>query len=132
MVDDSLLHYIVIHKITQKQVIVADPGKGLVKYTLEDFFKIWTGVLILIVKTAKFEKGDDTKSIFKRVLAYSLLKPQKKLLINIFFVSLLYTVLGILGSFYFRFLMDNILHTSIQLVKDFKYCFYRYNPIKCL
>jgi hypothetical protein len=37
--DGSLLHYVVIHKITKKQIIIADPGKGIVKYTPEEFFK---------------------------------------------------------------------------------------------
>ncbi len=44
VVDGSLLHYVVIHKITKKEVIVADPGKGMVKYPPEEFFKLWTGV----------------------------------------------------------------------------------------
>ena len=45
VIDEKLLHYVVIHKITKKQVIIADPAKGIVKYTPEEFFKIWTGVL---------------------------------------------------------------------------------------
>jgi len=49
VIDGTLLHYIVVHQITKKEVIIADPDKGVVKYTLEDFFKIWTGVLILFV-----------------------------------------------------------------------------------
>lgn len=61
-----LLHYVVIHKITEKEVIVADPGKGIVKYTPEEFFKLWTGILILLVPSPKFKKGDETKSIFSR------------------------------------------------------------------
>ena len=31
IVDGQLLHYVVIHKITKKQVIIADPGVGIVK-----------------------------------------------------------------------------------------------------
>jgi len=38
VVDGSLLHYVVIHKITEKQVIIADPGAGLVKLTPAEFF----------------------------------------------------------------------------------------------
>lgn len=112
VVDGSLLHYIVIHKITKEEVIVADPGKGLEKYTPEDFFKIWTGVLILMVPSASFQKGDETKGIFKRF--FGLLKPQKKLLINIFLASLLYTAFGILGSFYFKVLLDDILQYNLK------------------
>ena len=93
IVDGGLLHYVVIHKITQKQVIIADPGKGIVKYTPEEFFKIWTGVLILMVPSEAFEKGDKTEGTLRRF--FKLLLPQKKLLLDIFLASLVYTILGI-------------------------------------
>jgi len=64
-VDGGLLHYVVIHKISKKQVIIADPGKGIVKLTPEDFFGEnqeegkppkyqWSGVLILMVPDTNF------------------------------------------------------------------------------
>ena len=65
VVDGTLLHYVVIHKITKDQVILADPAKGIVKQSPEDFFKIWTGVLILLVPSQTFQKGKETKNIFK-------------------------------------------------------------------
>ncbi len=112
VVDGTLLHYVVIHKITKKKVLVADPGKGIVEYTPEDFFKIWTGVLVLMVPNVTFNKGDETKGLFSRF--FSLLLPQKKLLLNIFLTSLVYTMLGILGSFYFKFLLDDILQYNLE------------------
>ena len=36
--DKSFLHYIVIHKVSKKEILVADPAKGLVKYSPEEFF----------------------------------------------------------------------------------------------
>ncbi len=111
VIDNSLMHYVVIHKITKKQVVIADPGKGIVKYSPEEFFKIWTGVLILLVPSPQFEKGDETKGLFNRF--FGLLKPQKKLIINIFFASIIYTILGIMGAFYFKFLMDDILRYNL-------------------
>ncbi|AEV69885.1 peptidase domain-containing ABC transporter [Acetivibrio clariflavus] len=112
VVDNSLLHYVVIHKITKKEVIVADPAKGVVKYTPEEFFMIWTGILILLVPSAQFKKGNETRGIFSRF--FGLLAPQKRLIINIFFASLIYTVLGILGSFYYKFMMDDILPNNLS------------------
>lgn len=112
IVEGTLLHYVVIHKITKKQVVVADPGKGVTGYTPEEFFKIWTGVLILMVPNVSFNKGNDTKGLFSRF--FSLLMPQKKLLVNIFFTSLIYTLLGILGSFYFKFLLDDVLQYNLE------------------
>ncbi|WP_124098836.1 peptidase domain-containing ABC transporter [Ruminococcus sp. Marseille-P6503] len=112
VVDGSLLHYVVIHKITKKQIIIADPGKGIVKYTPEEFFKIWTGVLILLVPTSKFQKGNENKGVLSRF--FSLMFPQKRLLLNIFLSSLIITVFGILASFYFRFIMDDIVPNSLR------------------
>lgn len=112
IIDGKLQHYVVIHKITQKQVVIADPAKGIVKYTPEDFFKIWTGVLILMVPTTKFEKGNENKGVLTRF--FGLMLPQKRLLINIFLSSLVITVFGILASFYFRFIMDDIVPNSLN------------------
>lgn len=123
VVDGSLLHYVVIHKITKKQIIIADPGRGIVNLTPEEFFGEtaedgkppkyqWTGVLILLVKNETFQKGNETKGLFERF--FSLLIPQKKLLLHIFVASLLYTVLGILGAFYYQALLDDILPDGLR------------------
>ncbi|MCB2291446.1 peptidase domain-containing ABC transporter [Clostridium sp. CS001] len=107
VIDGSLLHYVVIHKVSKKEILVADPAKGMVKYVPEEFFKIWTGILIFMVPDVEFKKGDETKGLFSRFI--HLLKPQKKLMINIFFASIVLTLLGIIGSFYFKFIIDDIL-----------------------
>lgn len=123
VVDGQLLHYVVIHKITKKQVIIADPGVGIVKLKPEEFFGEihdegkppkyqWTGVLILMVKNDTFRKGDETKGLFGRF--FYLLLPQKKLLLHIFVASLVYTILGITGAFYFKELIDSVLPDGLQ------------------
>ncbi|MBR3769076.1 MAG: peptidase domain-containing ABC transporter [Lachnospiraceae bacterium] len=123
VVNGSLLHYVVIHKITKKQIIIADPGKGIVRLTPEEFFGEkaeegkapkyqWTGVLILLIKNETFKKGKETKGLFERF--FSLLIPQKKLLLHIFVASFTYTVLGILGAFYYQALLDDILPDGLR------------------
>lgn len=123
IVDGSLLHYVVIHKITKKQVIIADPGKGIVKLTPEEFFGQvheenkppkyqWTGILIILVKNETFKKGNETQGIFGRF--FHLLIPQKGLLMHVFVASLLYTVLGILAAFYFQELVDSVLPDGLR------------------
>lgn len=63
VVNGSLLNYVVIHKISKKEILIADPAKGLVKYKPEDFFNIWTGVLIMLVPTTKFQKGNENRGV---------------------------------------------------------------------
>lgn len=81
IVDGALLHYVVIHKITKKKIIIADSGKGIVKLTLEAFFGEiheenkppkyqWSGVLILLTQTESFQTGDETKGLFKDSFTY--------------------------------------------------------------
>ena len=97
IVDGNLLHYVVIHKITEKQVVIADPAIGIVKLTPEEFFGEihkegnspkyqWSGVLVLLVKNESFKKGKDTQGLFQRF--FHLLLPQKNLLLHIFVASL--------------------------------------------
>lgn len=112
VVGGSLLHYVVIHKITKKQAIIADPAKGIIKYSPEDFFKIWTGVLILLVPSDQFEKGNEKEGTIRKF--FKLLIPQKKLLFDIFIASLIYTILGIGASFYFKVMMDDIVPNSLM------------------
>ena len=123
IVDGNLLHYVVIHKISKKQVIISDPAVGIVKLKPEEFFGevhekdkppkyAWSGVLVLLVKNETFKKGDETKGLFSRF--FYLLLPQKKLLLHIFVASLIYTVLGILGAFYFKELLDSVLPDGLR------------------
>jgi ATP-binding cassette subfamily B protein len=105
--DQRLLHYVVIHRIVKNEVIVADPAEGIVKYKPEEFFQIWTGVLVLMVPTPQFQKGDKTQGLFSRF--FGMILPHKKLIIHVMLASILITLFGIAASFYFQFLIDEIL-----------------------
>lgn len=123
VVDGQLLHYVVIHKITKKKIIIADPAVGVVKITPEEFLGSekegstppkyqWTGILVLVSKKEELDRKYETKSTLRRF--FGLLIPQKKLIFHIFLASMLYTVLGIVGAFYFRELIDNVLPNGLK------------------
>ena len=67
--------------------------------------------MILLVPSVNFTKGKETKSIFERF--FGLLLPQKKLVFDIFLASIVITLLGILGAFYFQVIIDDILPAGI-------------------
>ncbi|MBN1696545.1 MAG: peptidase domain-containing ABC transporter [Spirochaetales bacterium] len=108
----NFLHFVVIHRIKKKTLLVADPAEGLVVYSKEDFDRLWTGVLILLIPDDSFRPADESRGIAGRFI--SLLVPHKKMIIEIFLASLLFTVLGILGAFYFKFLIDDILVIGLE------------------
>lgn len=109
--DYNSSHFVVVHEINKKQILIADPAKGILKLHPEEFYKIWTKSIIFMVPSTSFNKGDETQGLIKRF--WYLLKPQKKLIINIFLSSLLVTVLGIIGSLYFKILIDTILPNNL-------------------
>lgn len=122
IVDGKILHYIVIHKITKKYIVIADPNEGIVKINPSEFFGEegkknikpkykWSGVLILVTDKSKLKSFEKDGAIYRLLC---LLKPYKTLLLHIFMASLVYTALGILGAFYFKVLIDSVLIQGLR------------------
>lgn len=105
-------HYVVIHKINSKKVIIADPDKGLRKISFDEFAGIWTGYLIVLTPTEVFEKKNEMNGTLTRF--FKMIIPQRALFFNIFLMSVVLTIFGILSSFYFKFLMDEIIPFGLE------------------
>ena len=105
---EGMTHFVVIFKITEKFVVVGDPAKDLVRITVDEFYKTFTGVLLLLKPTQDFVAGKEHgKSVFQRYIR--LLLPQKKLFIYGILVSAILTVLGIVSSLFNSIIYDEIL-----------------------
>ena len=92
----------------KEYVIVGDPATELRKMTLDEFYKNFTGVLLLLNPTADFQPGKVKQgSMFKRYV--NLLLPQKKLFAYAILSSVILTILGIASSLFNKILMDEVL-----------------------
>lgn len=109
---DSVEHYVVVASLKKKTVRVYDPAEGVVKMSLDDFLELWTGIFFLCTPMEQFKKQKEDKTPFVRFL--TLLLPHKLLLSKIVLASLILTVFGILISFYFRFLIDEVLYSEVK------------------
>lgn len=112
ILDKRYQHFVVIQKIDKNFLLIADPAHGMRKMSPEEFFKIWTGVLLLITKKTPFETEPPKKGLVRQFL--QLISPHKALLINIFLSSILITALGIVSSFYFQFLLDTVIPNDLK------------------
>jgi len=107
----QLHHYVVIYKVNDKQLTYMDPGDGnLHTFTIEEFMKQWTGVLILLIPNDDFVEKNEKVSNFKRFLF--LLAPHKSTLTQSLIGAILYTVLGLSTSIYIQKITDNVLPTG--------------------
>ena len=92
----------------KEYVVVGDPATELRRMTLDEFYKNFTGVLLLLNPTADFQPGKVKQgSMFRRYL--NLLLPQKKLFAYAILSSVILTILGIASSLFNKILMDEVL-----------------------
>lgn len=106
--EQQLHHYVVIYKVTKKEITVMDPAYGrMEKYSYEDFQKIWSGVLILFAKSEEFKTTNEKVSAVSRF--WELIQPHKTILIQALFGAIIYTVLGLSTSIYIQKITDYVL-----------------------
>ncbi len=115
-------------------VVIGDPAKDLKKISIDEFYKNFTGVLLLMNPTAEFKGGSAKKpgtsvngtakdangkdeksakgSMFKRYL--DLLLPQKKLFVYAILSSVILTAIGIISTVFNKALMDEVLPYGLK------------------
>ena len=102
--DQGLAHFVVVFKKT----VIGDPANELKKISLDEFYKNFTGVLLLMNPTSEFKGGKIEKGgMMKRYI--NLLLPQKKLFFYAILSSVITTILGIASSMFNKILMDEVL-----------------------
>jgi ATP-binding cassette subfamily B protein len=105
-------HFVVINKITPKSVEIWDPNPAENRHTVgrADFLNIWTGyVLFLSPDTHFMPKKGKENVLFKYA---TLLLPHKKNLIFVCIASAVLILFGIITSFYYKYIVDEVIITK--------------------
>lgn len=108
---EGLEHYIVVYKIKKNKILIADPADRIHWITWEQFCQWWTSIFFFIVPDEHFEKTKEDKSFLQRF--WYLIKQNKMIVLETFIASFILTVLGILGAFYFRYLIDDVIYSFL-------------------
>lgn len=119
-------HFVVVYKVKNQKkgdctIYVADPGKGLVSYTKEEFCEHWVstktngeekGIVLLLEPTNQFYTQNDTETVLtqsRMAFLWSYLKKYKR-----FFTQLIFgLLLGSLLQLIFPFLTQAVVDTGI-------------------
>lgn len=108
VVNQQYHHFVVIYKVTKGKVFVMNPDYGKIEeYTIEEFSKTWTGVLVLLEPNEYFEQKDESTSIYSRF--WNLVQPHKSVLFQALIGALVYTILGLSTSIYIEKITDYVL-----------------------
>ena len=107
--DGGLQHYYTVFGQTKGQLIIGDPdpSKKVIKMSLEDFDKEWTGVALF------FEPGKNYIKYKEKVAGLLSFLPilfrRKGLIAVIVLLSFLVTLVNIIGSYYLQSIIDRLI-----------------------
>ncbi len=108
VVKDVLHHFVVIYDVTLRHIEVMDPADGQMHhYTHDDFKKVWTNILIVLLPGKTFERGKVAQTKQARLL--KLVGQYKGILTQALFGALVYTLIGLSTSVYVQKIVDYVL-----------------------
>ncbi|WP_066383645.1 MULTISPECIES: peptidase domain-containing ABC transporter [unclassified Anabaena] len=100
-------HYIVVYEITKKRVIVGDPAIGQRTLSIADFKAGWTGYALLLQPTSELKETEAASTPFWQM--WELVKPHSKVLLEVFFASLLIQLFGLITPLFTQLLLDRVI-----------------------
>ncbi|MCI9110876.1 MAG: hypothetical protein HFH47_03565, partial [Bacilli bacterium] len=112
IIRNSYRHFIVVYEVTASYVLIADPASKIKKISHKEFYKIWTGINIIMYPVrpiTNLKTKINYKSIIKQIL------PSRQAFILMFILSIIMSFSGIIGSFFFQCLIENI-NSDLNLV----------------
>ena len=101
--ENNYNHFVIIDKIIDDEIIIFDPIRGLIKYSIDNFSKEWTNVIITFECTKNIVK--ENKKNYKNEVV-NFFKKYKYYISFILIFSSLCTLLSGVNSFYFSKLYE--------------------------
>ncbi len=100
-------HFVVIWKITPKQVIIGDPAIGQLTLSRAEFTSKWTGFTLLLQPNQKFRDTKEDKTSLWQF--YRLLEPHWFVLLEIFVASLFIQIFGLITPIFTQLILDRVI-----------------------
>jgi HlyB family type I secretion system ABC transporter len=102
-------HFVVLHQVKRSGVVVADPARGVVKLSKDQFLKQWSGHLVLL--TPEADAAGPEVATGQRPLSrfLGMLRAHRPLMVEAVACALLMTLLGVSTSYFVQHLVDSVL-----------------------
>ncbi len=100
-------HFVVLNGFRGNKAIINDPGRGLVKVSMEEFDRCFTGICLMLSPTDSFEPGGKPASVL--AFARDRLRGTTAMFLIIILTTLIASATGILMPAFSRLFMDHLL-----------------------
>ena len=105
--DNGLQHFIVVYKVEEDRVLIGDPGTGVRKISKEEFLSWWRKKCILLLKPKEKIFQGENPQWYNWIFGY--LKQERIWIYQSLFLGLVYTILGLLFSYFIHLLIDRFI-----------------------
>ena len=111
VLENGMQHFVVVYGVRKNHVRFMDPSSGqLIHQPILSFKNSWRGIVILMVPTNKFQKGNEKRPVVVRF--WQLISPHRNMLLQALLGAILYTLLGLSASIYVQKIFDYVLPDS--------------------
>ena len=108
-------HYIIVYGVSKSQVWVADPARGFMKMSVDEFERGWTGTCLLFTPRTDMAQLAAARSPWVRFAAY--VKPYKNILSHLVMATLLIAVLSVIPPVIVQNVLDHVVvHQNYSLL----------------
>lgn len=111
IIDDNvdLDHYVVVKKIHKNKIYIYNPDPTVKRKLIskDNFLKDWTGYALFLEPRVDFKKDSKKDRLLFKFLPVFL--PHTKILIYTFIASLILMAFGIISSFYYKYVFDEVI-----------------------
>ena len=108
---DWIDHYVVVSKISQKRIQIWDPNplERKKKISIKKFLEMWTGYAVFFEPDITFKKTKKESLLLKFIPVFL---PHIKTLIYTFLSSIILLIFGIIISFYYKYIFDEVIYSK--------------------
>lgn len=108
-------HYVIVKKISTKKITIWDPDplEKKKKISIEQFLKWWTGYAVFFQPDDIFKKTEKKENLILKFLP--VFAPYKKILCYSLICSSILLILGIIASFYYKYVFDEVIFSKTKL-----------------
>ncbi len=113
------IHFIIIYRVSETHVWIADPAYGKDKLTKEEFLKKWNGIVLTVEPTEEIFKNKDleetvakfmeeNKSLYRKFYK-PVIVALRKVMLEILLATAILQALGLAIPFFTQTIIDNVL-----------------------
>lgn len=105
-------HFVVVYKIKGGYVDIMDPAQGSVSMLIDEFMKRWTGNVMIFSPNRKLINYKEQRVIHN--IIDSVISDNKNIYLLVLFISLVYTVMSCVYSYYMKVSIDKVINGSYK------------------